>query len=182
MEVILLERVENLGFIGDHVNVKTGYARNYLLAQKKALRVTKDNLAFFEKEKAKIEAENLKKKEDAEKAAEKINTLEVTLIRQASASRHLYGSVTPRDLEQALEKEGITVKKNQILLGQPIKELGIHQATINLHPEVKATILVNIALTAEEALSQINKFKGAKVVNQDDKDVAASDAENPTSV
>lgn len=151
MEVILLERIERLGQMGDVVNVKNGYARNYLLPQKKALRKTKDNMAFFEEKRKEYEAHNLKLKAEAEAMAEKINGLSVVIIRQAAETGQLYGSVTMRDIAEAIHDHGFKIERNQIVLNQPFKNMGIFDVRVVLHPDVAQTIRVNIARTADEA-------------------------------
>lgn len=151
MEVILLERVAKLGQMGEVVNVKNGYARNFLLPQGKALRASKESLAIFEAQRAQLEAQNLETKGEAEKMAEKLDGQTFIVIRSASDSGALYGSVTPRDAADAAAEAGITVDKKQISLDKPVKELGLHTMVVNLHPEVDATITVNVARSLEEA-------------------------------
>ena len=151
MEVILLERVEKLGHIGDVVNVKNGFARNYLLPNKKALRANEANRKLFEANRARIEAENAEKRSDAEKASKGVDGKTVQLIRQASNVGHLYGSVSARDIVEALEAQGAKVTKNQVVLDRPIKAIGVHQVKVALHPEVAVTIKVNVARSPEEA-------------------------------
>lgn len=160
MQVILLERIEKLGQMGQTVSVKPGYARNYLLPKKKALRVTKDNVAYFETQKAQLEATNLKRKGEAELVAKKMDSVMVTLIRQASEVGHLYGSVRSKDISDALDKAGYTLDKGQVKLQEPIKTLGIHPARVVLHPEVNVIVRVNIALSEEEAAVQAEAAKG----------------------
>lgn len=154
MEVILLERVETLGQMGDVVKVKPGYARNFLLPQKKALRATKDNLAYFEKQRAQLEAQNLKRRQDAEGVAKKLEGLQVVILRQAGETGQLYGSVATRDISDAVTAAGFTVDRRQILLDQPIKTLGISKTRVALHPEVIVGISVNVAQSEEEAQMQ----------------------------
>lgn len=151
MEVILLERVAKLGQMGEVVNVKNGYARNFLLPQGKALRASKESLAMFEAQRAQLEARNLETKGEAEKLAENLNGQQFVIIRSASDAGSLYGSVTTRDAADAATAEGFTVDKKQISLNAPIKELGLHELAVELHPEVIATISVNVARSAEEA-------------------------------
>ena len=151
MEVILLERVEKLGAIGDVVNVKNGFARNYLLPNKKALRANDANRKVFEANRAKIEAENADKRAEAEKASKGVEGKTVQLIRQASNVGHLYGSVSARDIVEALEAQGAKVSKNQIVLDRPIKAVGMHDVKVALHPEVAVTVRVNVARSPEEA-------------------------------
>jgi large subunit ribosomal protein L9 len=151
MDVILLERVEKLGQIGDVVSVKAGFARNYLLPRKKALRANEANRKVFEKNRAQIEAENAARRATAEVDAKGVDGKSVTLIRQASNVGALYGSVSARDLVEALEAEGAKVAKNQIVLDRPIKAIGVHEVKVALHPEVSVTIRVNVARSPEEA-------------------------------
>jgi large subunit ribosomal protein L9 len=151
MDVILLERVEKLGQIGDVVSVKAGFARNYLLPRKKALRANEANRKIFEKNRAQIEAENAARRATAEVDAKGVDGKSVTLIRQASNVGALYGSVSARDLVEALEAEGAKVAKNQIVLDRPIKAIGVHEVKVALHPEVSVTIRVNVARSPEEA-------------------------------
>lgn len=159
MQVILLQRVEKLGLMGEVVKVKPGYARNYLLPQKMAIRASKDNIAYFEQQKASYEARNLKHKEEAQKIAKKVEGAVVTLIRQASESGQLYGSVRPRDIAEDLTRQGFVVDKNQVAFKEPIKTLGLHSVDVVLHPEVRASITLNIALSEEEAAVQIQASK-----------------------
>ena len=152
MEIILLERIEKLGAIGDVVTVKDGYARNFLLPNKKALRSNNANKKVFEANRAKIEADNAARRTDAEKAAEGVNGKQIVLIRQSSNAGHLYGSVAVRDVVEALHAEGITnVTKAMVVLERPIKTLGVFDVKVALHPEVAVTITVNVARSPEEA-------------------------------
>ena len=151
MEVILLERVEKLGGIGDVVNVKNGFARNYLLPNKKALRANEANRKVFEANRAKIESDNADRRSDAEKAAKGVDGKTVKLIRQASNTGQLYGSVSARDIVEALEGEGAKVAKNQVVLDRPIKNIGVHDVKVALHPEVSVNVKVNVARSPEEA-------------------------------
>jgi len=151
MEVILLERVEKLGAIGDVVRVKDGFARNYLLPRKKALRANEANRKLFETNRARIEEENAARRGDAEKAAKGVDGKRVQLIRQASNTGQLYGSVSARDIVEALEAEGAKVTKSQVVLDRPIKSIGMHEVKVALHPEVAVTIKVNVARSPEEA-------------------------------
>ena len=151
MEVILLERVEKLGAIGDVVKVKDGFARNYLLPRKKALRANEANRKLFEANRARIEEENANRRSDAEKAAKSVDGKTVQLIRQASNTGQLYGSVSARDVVEALEAEGAHVTKSQVVLDRPIKAIGVHEVKIALHPEVAVTVKVNVARSPEEA-------------------------------
>ncbi len=154
VDVILLERVENLGQMGQVVKVRPGYARNYLLPQKKALRATKDNLAYFEKQRVQLEAANLSRKQDAEQVAKKLDGLSVVIIRQAGESGQLYGSVSARDIADAVTAGGYTVTRGQIVLDKPIKTLGLHKLRVVLHPEVSVQLTSNVAQSPEEAEMQ----------------------------
>jgi len=151
MEVVLLQRVEKLGQMGDVVAVKDGYARNYLLPQGKALRATKGNLARFETERAQLEARNLELRKEAEAVAAKLDGQKFVLLRQASEAGSLYGSVTARDISEASTAGGFTVARGQVVLDRPVKELGLHPVRITLHPEVSATVTINVARSLEEA-------------------------------
>jgi large subunit ribosomal protein L9 len=151
MEVILLERVEKLGAIGDVVKVKDGFARNYLLPRKKALRANESNRKLFESNRARIEEENANRRSEAEKAAKGVEGKSVQLIRQASNTGQLYGSVSARDIAEALEGVGAHVAKSQVVLDRPIKAIGVHEVKIALHPEVAVTVKVNVARSPEEA-------------------------------
>jgi len=154
IELILLERVEKLGQMGQLVKVRPGYARNYLLPQKKAMRATKDNLAYFETQRAQFEANNLARKADAQQVADKLEGLSVVLIRQAGESGQLYGSVSSRDIADAVTAAGFTVDRQQIVLDRPIKTLGLHPVRVMLHPEVAVTVTANVAQSAEAAEMQ----------------------------
>ena len=151
MEIILLERIEKLGTIGDVVKVKNGYARNFLLPRGKALRANESNRKVFEANREKIEATNAERRSGAETDAKKIDGAKVQLIRQASNTGQLYGSVSARDLAEALETAGYKVAKNQIVLDKPIKAIGVSTVKVALHPEVSVTITVNVARSPEEA-------------------------------
>jgi large subunit ribosomal protein L9 len=151
MEVILLERVEKLGAIGDVVKVKDGFARNYLLPRKKALRANDSNRKLFETNRARIEEENANRRSEAEKSAKGVDGKTVQLIRQASNTGQLYGSVSARDIVEALEGEGAHVTRSQVVLDRPIKAIGVHDVKIALHPEVAVTVKVNVARSPEEA-------------------------------
>ena len=163
MEVILLERVEKLGSIGDVVNVKNGFARNYLLPNKKALRANDANRKVFEANRAKIEADNAERRSAAEKDAGGVEGKTVQLIRQASNTGQLYGSVSARDIVEALVAEGAHVTKSQVVLARPIKGIGMHDVKIALHPEVAVTVHVNVARSPEEAELQA---QGIDVIQQ----------------
>lgn len=151
MEVVLLERVEKLGQMGDVVSVKDGYGRNFLLPKGKALRATKGNLARFEAEKAQLEARNLELKKEAEAVAEKMDGQQFIAIRSASDAGALYGSVNSRDIAELMTAGGFSVSRGQIVLDKPVKELGIHDIRIILHPEVSATVEINVARSQDEA-------------------------------
>jgi large subunit ribosomal protein L9 len=151
MEVILLERVEKLGGIGDVVTVKNGFARNFLLPNKKALRANESNRKVFEANRAKIESDNAERRTDAEKASKDVEGKTVQLIRQASNTGQLYGSVSARDIVDALEAAGSKVTKSQIVLDRPIKAIGMHDVKVALHPEVSVNVRVNVARSPEEA-------------------------------
>ena len=171
MEVILLERVAKLGQMGEIVKVRDGYARNFLLKRKKALRATAENRAKYDGMKAELEANNLQAKSEAAKAAEKINGIEIVIIRQASESGQLFCSVSVRDIVAALEGEKITVSKPQVWLDTPIKAIGQTKVTIAVHPEVEATIHVTVARNADEA----QRIKRGEDIStrQEDQDAAA---------
>ncbi len=154
VDLILLERVDKLGQMGQIVKVKPGYARNYLLPQKKAMRATKQNLAYFETQRAQLEANNLHRKSEAGEVAEKLEGLTVALIRQAGESGQLYGSVAARDIAEAVTAAGFTVDKRQIVLDRPIKTLGLHRLRVMLHPEVAVTVTANVAQSEEGARMQ----------------------------
>ncbi|WP_299636061.1 50S ribosomal protein L9 [uncultured Ruegeria sp.] len=151
MQVILLERVAKLGQMGDVVDVKSGYARNFLLPQGKALSASDANIASFEAQKAQLEARNLETKKEAEALAEKLDGQHFVVIRSASDAGALYGSVTPRDAADAATEAGFTVDKKQVILINPIKELGLHSVAVKLHPEVEVKIKMNVARSEEEA-------------------------------
>jgi len=155
MEVILLERIERLGQMGDVVVVKDGFARNFLLPKNKALRANKENLEFFEKEKINLEAKNLKLKTEAEAVSKKITVNNYIIIRQASDTGQLYGSVSSGDIKEKLQEEGFSIEKNQVVLDRPIKEIGHHEIRVKLHPEVTSNISIYISRSHEEAESLI---------------------------
>ena len=151
MQVILLERVAKLGQMGDIVDVKPGFARNYLLLQKKALVASKENIAAFESQKAQLEAQNLETRKEAEALAEKLDGQRFVVIRQASDGGNLYGSVSTRDVANVAADEGFTIDRKQVIIRQPIKVLGLHEVKVHLHPEVMVTITLNVARSPEEA-------------------------------
>jgi large subunit ribosomal protein L9 len=176
VEVILLQRVEKLGQMGEVVKVKPGFARNYLLPEKKAIRANKDNLAKFEAQRAQLEAQNLKRKEEAERVAERVGGLSVVIVRQAGESGSLYGSVSARDISDATTAGGLSINRSQVVLEHPIKTLGLRQVRVMLHPEVMITVGVNVARSPEEAEKQA---RGERVtaVEQEDEDEAELDLE-----
>lgn len=159
MQVILLERVERLGQMGDVVTVKPGFARNFLLPKNKALRATKDNLAYFETRKAQFETVNIERRGEAEAIGKKMDGVKIVVIRQAGDSGQLYGSVSARDIGEALGEKGFTTERNQIAIDRPIKALGLTDVRIRLHPEVTVSVAVNVARSPEEAVLQ-EKYGG----------------------
>ena len=171
VDLILLERVDKLGQMGQIVKVKPGFARNYLLPQKKAMRATKENLAYFEMQCAQLEANNLTRKSEAGDVGTKVEGLTVVLIRQAGESGQLYGSVAARDISDAVTKAGFTVEKRQIVLDRPIKTLGLHRLRVMLHPEVFVTITANVAQSEEGARMQAAGIDPLR--ERDDEDEAA---------
>ena len=166
MQVILMERIEKLGLMGEVVNVKPGYARNYLLPQGKARRATQDNIALFEQQRGQLEAENLKRRDEAEKVGARLEGLTVTLIRQAGESGQLYGSVNARNLAEAVTEAGFTITHEQVSRDHSIKTLGLHPIQIRLHPEVSATIAANVARSEAEAETQAGT---GRVVSEDER-------------
>ncbi|MDH5721711.1 MAG: 50S ribosomal protein L9 [Alphaproteobacteria bacterium] len=169
-QIILLERVENLGNMGDVVDVKPGYARNFLLPQKKALRASKENIAYFEAQKKSLEAENEKKKKEAEKLAKSIEGLKAPLIRQASEAGHLYGSVTSRDIAATIcetAKGDVAINRTMVSLNDNIKTIGLFPIEIVLHPEVKVEVTINIARSSEEAKTQ--EKTGKALITEEEK-------------
>ena len=177
-EVILLQRVEHLGQMGDIVRVKPGYARNFLLPQGKALRANAQNRQRFETERAQLEAQNLKRREEAERLAERMHGLSVVIIRQAGDSGSLYGSVTTRDIAMAVTAAGLTVSRNQVVLAEPIKLLGLVEARVALHPEVSIPVTVNVARSEEEAERQA---RGEAIVAEEDEYVLETEVEGEES-
>src|SRR5882757_4130901 len=171
MEVILLERVAKLGLMGEVVRVKDGFARNFLLPRGKALRATTDNRAKFEGMKADLEARNLKAKGEASKVAEKIDGRNVIVLRQASESGQLFGSVSVRDIIVSFESDGVTFSRSQVLLDAPIKTIGQHKIAIAVHPEVEVGVTVTVARSADEA-ERINRGENIST-RQEDQDAAA---------
>ncbi len=167
VELILLQRVEKLGQMGDAVKVRPGYARNFLLPQAKAVRATKQNRERFERERVQLEAQNLKRREEAERIAERVHGLSVVLIRQAGESGSLYGSVSSRDIADASSQSGLSIDRSQVQLDQPIKTLGVTNVRVLLHPEVDLMVAVNVARSPEEAEKQA---RGEAIARADDED------------
>ncbi len=170
MEVILLERIEKLGQMGEVVKVKAGFARNYLLPEKKAMRATEENRKVFEEKRAQLEAVNLDRRNDAEAVAAKLEGFSVTLIRQAGEAGQLYGSVSARDIADAVTEGGFSIERSQVKLAPPIKSVGMHGVRVDLHPEVAVTVKANIARSAEEA--EIQAKTGEAVVRRDEEERA----------
>jgi large subunit ribosomal protein L9 len=159
MDIILLERVEKLGQIGDLVSVKSGFARNYLLPQGKAVFASKENIKLFEERKSQLEGENIARKNEAQKLADKIKFNEVVIIRAASESGQLYGSVSAKDIAQAVSDAGLTINKSQVILNKSLKSLSYEDVFIKLHPEVELSVKLNIARSSEEAKEQTKSGK-----------------------
>jgi large subunit ribosomal protein L9 len=182
VELILLQRVEKLGQMGDLVKVKPGFARNYLLPQKKALRASKDNIARFEQERVQLEAQNLKRREEAERVAERVGGLSVVIIRQAGESGSLYGSVSARDIAEGATSAGLTVDRQQVVLEHPIKTLGLARVRVALHPEVSIPVIVNVARSQEEAERQARGERVGAEADEEAEDALAAamfDADTP---
>jgi len=177
VELILLERVEKLGQMGQLVKVKPGFARNYLLPQKKALRATKENLAYFEGQRAQLEANNLQRKAEATEVGGKLEGLMVVIVRQAGESGQLYGSVSARDIGDAVTEAGFTIEKHQVVLDRPIKNLGLHQLKVVLHPEVSVTVTANVAQSAEEAQMQAKGIDPLRMREEEEEDRQGTTAE-----
>lgn len=175
VEVILLERVEKLGQMGDVVRVKPGFARNYLLPQQKALRATKANMSLFESQRAELEALNLKRRQEAEAVAEQMKDVRLILVRAAGESGQLYGSVAARDIQDGLKNDGIKVERRQVELDQLIKSLGTSEVRIRLHPEVAVSITVVVARSAEEAEASLT---AAEVVEEEEDDIEDEDGDD----
>jgi len=169
MDVILLERIEKLGQMGDVVAVRPGFARNYLLPQKKALRATKDNKVLFETQRTQLEASNLELKNEADTISTKLEGLSITIVRQASDNNQLYGSVTVRSIAQSITDAGFTVDSKQVQMARPIKTVGMHEVIVKLHPEVSVSITANVARSEEEAVAQAE----GRTLNEDDQIEAA---------
>lgn len=170
MEVILLERIEKLGQMGDVVNVKAGYARNFLLPQNKALRATEDNRTHFETQRAQLEAVNLEQRGEAEKVGKKLDGTTIVLVRQAGEAGQLYGSVNAADIAGEVTAAGFTVNRQQVDLGHPIKMLGLHPVSVKLHPEVTVSVVTNVARSDEEAAIQAKT--GRAVIGTEEEDAA----------
>lgn len=168
MEVILLERIEKLGLMGDVVKVKAGYARNYLLPQKRAVRATEANRKNFEEQRSQLEATNIELRKEAEKVAARMGELMIVLIRQAGEAGQLYGSVNARDIAEAVTKAGYTVGRQQIWLSEPIKALGMHAVSVNLHPEVTIQVMVNVARSEDEAALQARSGAPIPQIGEDE--------------
>lgn len=173
MQVILLQRVENLGQMGDVVTVRPGYARNFLLPRQKALRATKENIAFFDGQKKELEAQNLKRREEAQKVSGKMEGLKVALIRQASEAGQLYGSVTARDIADAVTAKGFKIDRNQVTMDRAYKLLGLYPVKVYLHPEVVVEVTINIARSEEEA--KIQEERGEALIVKDDRTLRAEE-------
>jgi large subunit ribosomal protein L9 len=168
VELILLQRVDKLGQMGEVVKVKPGYARNFLLPQKKALRASKDNRAKFAEQRAQLEAQNIRRREEAERVAERVVGLSVVIIRQAGESGSLYGSVSARDIADAATAAGLTINRSQVVLEHPIKTLGLSQVRVSLHPEVSIPVTVNVARSPEEAERQARGERATAEAEDDD--------------
>ena len=181
MDIILLERIGNLGSIGDVVTVKDGYARNFLLPQKKALRANAANKKVFEANRERLEKENAERRGEAEKAGEKIDGAEIVLIRASSNAGQLYGSVNVRDIVAGLEAQGHEVDKRQIFMGSPIKSIGMHDVTVALHPEVHVTVKANVARSDDEAELQSQGVDVlAQLFEDEQKEIEEAAAANQT--
>jgi large subunit ribosomal protein L9 len=174
MEVILLERIEKLGQMGDVVTVKPGFARNFLLPQKKALRASDENRSYFESQRAQLEAENLERRKDAEAVASNIEALNIVLIRQAGDSGQLYGSVSARDIADTVSEAGVTIARGQVMLDRPIKELGLHPVRVLLHPEVQVEVTANVARNEDEA--ELQRERGISITEIAEESEAAEAA------
>jgi large subunit ribosomal protein L9 len=174
MQVVLLQRVEDLGQMGDVVTVKPGFARNFLIPRKKALRATKENIAYFETQRKTLEATNLKNKKDAEAAAAKMDKLTVSIIRQAAESGKLFGSVSTRDIADAVNAKGFKTNRDQFTVNQSLKMLGLFPVKLNLHPEVSVTVTVNIARSEEEAKIQLERGTALIKANTAKEEAAAA--------
>ena len=176
MDIILLERIEKLGTIGDVVTVKDGYARNFLLPNKKALRANEANRKVFEANRSKIEADNASRRADAEKHSENVEGKSVVLIRASSNAGQLYGSVSVRDIVDALNADGANISKSMIVLERPIKTIGVFEVKVALHPEVAVNVKVNVARSPDEAEQQAQGVDVIAAMFEDDADAAAASA------
>lgn len=177
MEIILLERIDSLGNMGETVKVRPGFARNYLLPQKKALRATKDNVAYFESQRAALEKLNNEKKKEAEKLSKKLEGIKVALIRHAAEAGQLYGSVSSRDVAEAITAEsGVAVARSMVNINQALKTIGLFKVSVALHPEVKVDVTINIARSEEEAKIQAKTGKALIAETQQTASSAANDA------
>jgi large subunit ribosomal protein L9 len=174
MQIVLLERVEKLGQIGDVVKVKPGFARNFLLPRGKALRATKTNIAQFEAQRAQLEARNLERRSEAEQVAKKLDGQVFVILRQAGETGILYGSVNTRDIATAVTEGGFSATRNQVVLDNPIKAVGMHEVKIQLHPEVRSKVTLNVARNADEAARQA---RGEDVTVSQDEEEAPDAAE-----
>ncbi|NCP61782.1 MAG: 50S ribosomal protein L9 [Alphaproteobacteria bacterium] len=172
MEVILLQRVEKLGHMGEIVTVKPGYARNHLIPKGFADRATKDRIAHFEAMKKQFEADNIKKLDEAQSIAKKMEGLVVEFIRPAGDTGNLYGSIRRKDIAQAVSEAGFSISKSQVQIAEPVKHIGIHTVSIQLHPELSASVVVNVAMTSEEAKLQLKADKKESNSAQKEGDVA----------
>jgi large subunit ribosomal protein L9 len=185
VELILLQRVEHLGQMGEVVKVKPGYARNFLLPKKKAMRATKENRERFEQQRARLEAQNLRRREEAERVAERVGGLSVVIIRQAGESGSLYGSVSARDIAEATTAAGLTIDRGQVVLSHPIKSLGLSPVRVVLHPEVSIPVSVNVARSPDEAEKQARGERVGAEGTDEQPDIDASalfepETEQPT--
>ena len=180
MEVILLERIEKLGQMGDVVSVKPGYARNYLLPQNKAVTANKDNIVHFESQRTQLEAQNLERKSEAEAVGKKMDGTFVTMVRQAGDAGQLYGSVNARDIAHGLIEAGFTVTRNQVSLAEPIKSIGLHEVSIALHPEISVMVSANVARSEEEA--EIQEQTGEAVIAKEEENTFVDEEPRTESV
>ena len=180
MDVILLERIEKLGQMGDVVSVKPGYARNYLLPQNKAVTASKDNIAHFESQRTQLEAQNLERKGEAEAVRKKMQGTFVTMVRQAGDTGQLYGSVNARDIAHGLLEAGFTVTRDQVSLAEPIKSVGLHEVSIALHPEITVSVTANVARSEEEA--EIQEQTGEAVIAAEEQNTLVDEEPRTDSV
>ena len=177
MEVILLERIEKLGQMGEVVNVRPGYARNFLLPQKKALRASKGNIEFFEKQRTQLEATNLLRRDEAQAVADTMNGISVLVVRQAGESDQLYGSVSGRDLADCIKEAGYSILRNQVNLNTPIKTLGTYPVRVSLHPEVSVIVSVTVARSQEEAQRAAAAAAAAAIVPEEEPEAVEEEVE-----